>query len=113
LNFPKYLSLGGTNTIVHGRYSINGQSEIEHLKEYRISELTNEQMKMKAFQRLHQVLHFLLSNVAEGRMYMLRRHQNNTTKEKIVCLYEVVDETDKRALTFITRNILRQLGVNN
>jgi len=111
--FSMSVCLGGTNTIIHGRYARNDRFQISHLREYRVSELSNEQAKIETFQRLYLVLQFLLSNVAEERSYMLRGHQDETTKIRSMRLYEVVNEGDKRTLTFITRDLLRRLAVHN
>ena len=106
------VSLGGTKTLIHGRYSKADRARISHLREYRVSELSNEQAKADTFRRLYLVLQFLLSNVVEQRSYMLRGHQNKTNKTRHMRLYEVVNNGDKRTLTFLTADVLDRLTIH-
>ncbi|CAF2107848.1 unnamed protein product [Rotaria magnacalcarata] len=84
--------LSGTNTIIHGRQSNNQASEISHLVEYRVSQLSDNQSKIESFQRLHRILQFLRSNVIERRTYLLRRHHDPVAPKRATLLALLDDE---------------------
>ncbi|CAF1476467.1 unnamed protein product [Adineta ricciae] len=105
--------LGGTNTIIHGRRLNADRSQITHIKEYDISELSDAQTKIQSFQRIHRVLQFLRANVFEERTYLLRQQTDDQIKKKKIYLYEAINDADIEILTFITRDILDQLAINH
>ncbi|CAF1509011.1 unnamed protein product [Adineta ricciae] len=105
--------LGGTNTIIHGRRLNADRSQITHIKEYDISELSDAQTKIQSFQRIHRVLQFLGANVFEERTYLLRQQTDDQIKKKKIYLYEAINDADIEILTFITRDILDQLAINH
>lgn len=82
-------------------------------RKYATSALSDQLPKSQLFNRLHGVLQFLFSNVAAGRSYMLRGHKDETTKQRSMRLYEIVNENDKKNLTFVTDKLLQQLSVEN
>jgi hypothetical protein len=74
--------------------------------------MSTGQHKEHTLKFLHQVLQFLLSNVVEGRSYLLSRCTDPTTKKHGLFLYEVVHKQDKEKLTFLTQDLLNRLVVN-
>lgn len=74
--------------------------------------LTDRQVKMKYFNRLSSVLRFLFSNVSTGHSYMLRRYKDEVTQQRCVRLFEVVDERDKKKLTFMTEELIDKFSVS-
>jgi hypothetical protein len=65
--------------------------------------MSTGQHKEHTLKFLHQVLQFLLSNVVEGRSYLLSRCTDPTTKKHGLFLYEVVH---------LTQDLLNRLVVN-
>lgn len=105
--------VAGTKTVIHGRRATGDDTVISEFKEYVTSALSDERQKSQMFNRLHAVLQFLFSNVAAGRSYMMRGHKDETTKQRRMTLYEIVNECDKKNLTFVTNKLLQQLSVDN
>lgn len=103
---------GGTNTIIHGRRAKGDKTVISNFKELNTATLIDQQMKMETFNRLHSVLRFLFLNVAAERSYILRGCKAEITKPRSMRLFEVIDEKDKKNLTFITNELLRTLSVD-
>jgi len=74
--------------------------------------MCTDQYKNQTLEFLYQVLQFLLSNVVEGRSYLLSRRIEPTMRKRGLFLYEVIHESDKEKLTFLTRDLLNRLLVN-
>lgn len=103
---------GGTNKVIHGRRPENDPERVENLDQFRVSEMSTAHYKERTLKFLYQVLQFLLSNVVEGRSYLLSRRTDPTKEKRDLFLYEVTHKPDADKLTFFTQNLFNRLIVN-
>lgn len=101
----------GTKTIFLGRRDKNDDTIISQAEELDVETmLTNRETKTRIFNRLSCTLRFLFTNVSTGRSYMLRGYREDNTQPRLVKLFEVIDESDKKKLTFVTEELIESFS---
>jgi hypothetical protein len=108
-SFKLFSFLEGVETVVVGHRS-NGESpQLIDIHNYKVSTMINNQVKNETLHFLYRVLHFLLTKVEKGGIYLFCRHYDQHMQKHGLYLYKVTDQYEEQ-LTFISHRILNQLG---